>query len=356
MHEKSDHSKYSIGVIYGLLSAVLFGLSTPFAKALVGTVEPLMLAGLLYLGSGLGLSVLWWFNKIRSPEKLNQIKTKDLPYLAGAIAFGGMLSPVLLMFGMSMTAGSTAALLLNLEGVLTAVLAWVIYKENCDRRIVAGMAAIALGGIALSVVGQNGFSLSWGCGLIILACLGWAIDNNLTRNIAHADAVQIALCKGLGAGTMNLTLALLLGGQIPHAIPVAAAAIVGFLGYGLSLVLFVLALRHLGTARTGAYFSTAPFVGAIAAIFLLKEPLSPHLALAAVLMAIGVWLHMTEHHEHWHAHEEMEHEHEHVHDEHHQHEHGPDDPISEPHTHAHSHTKLIHSHPHFPDLHHRHEH
>lgn len=347
---------HSIGVTYGLLSALLFGLSTPLAKVLVGTVEPLMLAGLLYLGSGLGLSVLFLFNKIRSPERFNPIKFQDLRYLAGAITFGGIISPVLLLFGISMTTGSTGALLLNLESVLTAVLAWVFFKENYDRRIVLGMVAIALGGITLSVVGQNGIALSWGCGLIILACLGWAIDNNLTRNISHADAVQIAMIKGLCAGVVNLSMALMLGGRLPHTVTVVAAAIVGFLGYGLSLVLFVLALRHLGTARTGAYFSTAPFVGALAAIFLLREPVTPNLAAAAILMAAGVWLHITEHHEHLHEHEPLEHEHEHVHDEHHQHEHSPEDPVGEPHTHAHSHEQLIHSHPHYPDIHHRHEH
>lgn len=350
------NSNHFIGVFYGLLSALLFGLSTPFAKVLVGTVEPLMLAGLLYLGSGLGLTALFLINKIRSPERFNPIKPQEVPYLAGAIAFGGIAAPVLLMFGISMTMGSTAALLLNLEGVLTAVLAWVFFKENCDHRIVLGMAAIALGGITLSVVGQNGFALSWGCGLIILACLCWAIDNNLTRNMSHADAVQIALLKGLCAGTVNLSLALMLGGGLPRTVPVVAAAIVGFLGYGLSLVLFVLALRHLGTARTGAYFSTAPFVGALAAVFLLREPITPHLALAAILMAAGVWIHLTEKHEHEHEHEPMEHEHEHEHDEQHQHEHCPEDPPGEPHTHAHRHEHVIHSHPHYPDIHHRHDH
>ncbi|MDZ4833770.1 MAG: DMT family transporter [Candidatus Melainabacteria bacterium] len=356
MQEQIKNQSHSVGVTYGLLSALLFGLSTPFAKVLVGTVEPMMLAGLLYLGSGLGLSVLWLFNRLRTPERFNPIKKKELPYLMGAIAFGGVLSPVLLMFGLSMTLGSTAALLLNLEGVLAAVLAWVFFKENYDRRIVFGMAAIALGGIALSVTGQGGFSLSWGCGLIVLSCLGWAIDNNLTRNVAHADAVQITLIKGLCAGSVNLTIALCLGGAIPSAVPVFAAMVVGFLGYGLSLVLFVLALRYLGTARTGAYFSTAPFVGAVAAILLLKEPVTLQLGLAAAFMAIGVWLHLTEHHEHVHEHEEMEHEHEHTHDDHHQHEHTHEDPIGEPHTHAHRHEKLIHSHPHYPDMHHRHEH
>jgi len=346
----------SIGVFYGLASALLFGLSTPFAKLLVGETEPLTLAGLLYLGSGCGLAMLWWLKRLRSPACLNPISQTDLPWLLGAITFGGILSPVLLMFGLSATMGSTASLLLNLEGVLTAVLAWVFFKENCDRRIVAGMIAIALGGITLSVSGQSGFAMSWGCALITLACLGWAIDNNLTRQISHAEPLQIALTKGLCAGVVNTTLALSIGGKIPPLVPFFGALLVGFLGYGLSLVLFILALRHLGTARSGAYFSTAPFIGAISAIILLQEPVTWNLAVAAALMGVGVWLHLTEHHEHEHVHDELFHEHEHVHDEHHQHEHSAEDPPGEPHTHAHRHERLVHSHPHYPDLHHRHEH
>jgi hypothetical protein len=135
-----------------------------------------------------------------------------------------------------------------------------------------------------------------------------------------------------------------------------AAGVVGFLGYGVSLALFVLALRHLGTARTGAYFSTAPFVGAIVAVIALGEPVTVTLMAAAVLMAAGVWLHVTEHHEHEHVHEPLMHAHAHVHDEHHQHRHGPEDPPGEPHTHPHRHGGLRHTHPHVPDMHHQHRH
>lgn len=255
-----------------------------------------------------------------------------------------------------MTMGSTGSLLLNLEGVLTAVLAWVVFKENCDRRIVLGMVAIALGGMVLSIVGQNGFALNTGCVLIVLACLGWAIDNNLTRQISHAEPLQIALAKGICAGAVNLTLAFSIGATLPHPVAIASAMLVGFLGYGISLVLFVLTLRYLGTARAGAYFSTAPFVGAIASLFLFHEPISWNLALAAALMGVGVHLHLTEQHNHYHVHDEMFHEHEHVHDEHHLHEHTDEDPLGEPHTHAHRHAPLAHAHAHYPDLHHRHEH
>lgn len=168
--------------------------------------------------------------------------------------------------------------------------------------------------------------------------------------------MQIAAIKGLVAGPINLALAFWLGAGMPPPSVVASAAIVGFIGYGVSLVLFVFALRYLGTARTGAYFSTAPFVGAVLSVAIFNEPVTLQLDGAAVLMAIGVWLHVTEAHEHAHIHEAMAHDHARVHDEHHQHAHGPNDPPGEPHAHWHQHARLIHWDPHYPDLHHRHTH
>lgn len=188
------------------------------------------------------------------------------------------------------------------------------------------------------------------------ACLAWGIDNNLTRKLSSADPVQIALIKGLVAGAVNLGLALVLGAHLPPAGPIAGAAIVGFLGYGVSLVLFVLGLRYLGTARTGAYFSAAPFIGAILSLPIFKEPLTARLVAAGALMALGLYLHLTERHAHTHGHEAMDHAHSHVHDDHHQHDHAADDPPGEPHTHPHHHPPMRHKHLHYPDLHHRHDH
>ena len=196
----------------------------------------------------------------------------------------------------------------------------------------------------------------WGGLLIAVACLCWGIDNNLTRKLSSADPVQIAAIKGLVAGAVNLALALSRDATLPSGSDLAGAAAVGILGYGVSLVLFVLALRHLGTARTGAYFSTAPFIGAVLAIVLLGEMFTLDLLFAGVLMGLGVWIHMTERHAHRHAHEPITHEHRHVHDAHHQHVHAPGDPPGEPHSHAHRHEPLVHRHLHYPDLHHRHEH
>jgi len=347
----------SRGALLGLAAALLFGLSTPLAKLFVGEVQPVLLAGLLYLGSGIGLSVWWLARRLKNPERSRPLKREELPYLAGAVVAGGMVAPACLMLGLALTSAAGASLLLNLEGVLTAVIAWIVFKENCDRRVVAGMITITAGSAILTTSGQSGFVLSWGSLLIVLACLGWAVDNNLTRQISQADAVQIALIKGLFAGGSNLAVALLfLSPASPPLLTVASAMLVGFLGYGVSLALFVLAMRHLGTARTSAYFSTAPFVGAVLSVLIFAEPLSLSLVGAATLMALGVYLHVTERHEHEHSHERLVHEHEHVHDDHHQHEHSQGDPSGEPHSHPHAHDPLVHSHPHYPDLHHRHEH
>ena len=350
--------KLPIGIVYALAAAALFGASTPLSKLLLGTVDPWLLAGLLYLGSGCGLS-LWLLLASRltgKDSKEASLKRADLPWLAGAIFFGGVAGPVLLMLGLASTPAASASLLLNLEGVLTALLAWFVFKENFDRRIALGMAFITGGGVLLSWSGDTATGVPWGALGIAGACLAWGIDNNLTRKVSGGNPIQIAAAKGLVAGSVNLGLSLIAGSHLPGLSTVLAAGAVGLLGYGVSLTFFVLALRHLGTARTGAYFSLAPFAGAILSLMIFQEGLSILFGVAAALMGVGVWLHLTERHEHQHKHEPMEHEHNHVHDEHHQHEHSPDDPPGEPHSHAHKHEEMTHTHAHYPDIHHRHEH
>jgi drug/metabolite transporter (DMT)-like permease len=277
-----------------------------------------------------------------------------MPWLAAIIAAGGVLGPLFLMFGLASTDAASASLLLNLEGLATMGIAWLVFRENVDRRLLLGAFAILAGAALLSWEGRA--SLDWGAALIAAACVSLGIDNNLTRKLSSADPVQIAMLKGLVAGTVNLALALAQGAALPNAGTVVAAGVVGFLGYGVSLALFVLGLRHLGTARTGAYFSLAPFIGAVLSLALLHEPFTVRLIIAGSLMAVGLWLHLTERHEHEHAHEAMEHEHRHTHDEHHQHEHGPDAPLGEPHSHRHRHRPLVHRHPHYRDIHHGHGH
>lgn len=349
------------GVTCAILAAVLFGASTPLAKLLLRDVSPTLLAGLLYLGSGAGLGV-WALLRRRTAENAEaKLARRDLPWLALVVLFGGVLGPLLLMWGLARTPASTSSLLLNLEGVLTALLAWFVFRENFDRRIAIGMAAIVAGGVLLSwggtpTLGAGRFDVLLGPLLIAGACLAWALDNNLTRKISAADPVQIAAVKGLIAGATNTAIGLALGGFAPGVGVIALAGALGLASYGVSLVLFILGLRHLGSARTGAYFSTAPFVGAVLAIALLAEPITPALLGAAALMGLGLWLHLTEQHCHEHVHPYLEHEHWHEHDEHHQHEHPPGIDPRGPHSHPHVHLPMKHTHAHYPDIHHQHGH
>ncbi len=339
------------GVLAALGSAVLFGAGTPLAKLLLNSVSPWLLAGLLYLGSGLGLTLFRRLN--RAPAV--SLRREEAPWLAGAIAAGGIVAPVLLMLGLTGMPASGASLLLNAEGVFTALLAWFVFKENFDRRIAAGMLAIVVGAAILSWPGEARFAGLWPALAILGACLAWGIDNNLTRKVSLADATWIASVKGMVAGSVNLGLAIMLGANLPPWPNVVGAMGVGFLAYGVSLALFVVGLRHLGTARTGAYFSVAPFLGALIAVAM-GEPITLPLLVAGALMAVGIWLHLTENHEHEHTHQALEHEHEHVHDEHHLHEHDHPLPAGTKHSHWHRHLPITHSHSHFPDIHHRHSH
>jgi drug/metabolite transporter (DMT)-like permease len=350
-----DNLRMNRNVLFALLAAALFGASTPFAKLLVGDTPPVLLAGLLYLGSGIGLTLIR-FVRDRG-WNTSGLRSAEWPWLLGAILFGGVLGPVALMIGLTSLSGASASLLLNLEAVLTAAIAWVIFKENADRRIVFGMAVIVTGGVVLSWPQGGTSSSDWtGPVLVGVACLCWAIDNNLTRKVSAPDALFIAGSKGLAAGLVNTTIALALGATLPDFGSIAGTLAVGLLGYGFSLVMFVLALRGLGTARTGAYFSTAPFLGAALALLVFGE--SPGLTfwVAATLMGLGVWLHLTETHAHDHQHEPIEHEHAHSHDEHHQHAHDFEWNGEGSYVHPHLHVAMKHSHPHFPDIHHRHGH
>ncbi|WP_028215471.1 DMT family transporter [Paraburkholderia mimosarum] len=353
------NSRIGAAVLTALSAAALFGAATPLAKALLGSMSPFMVAGLFYLGSGVGLGVGIIVRRFRRPAAQSatshRLQKAEVPWLAGAIVAGGIAGPALLMLGLSSTPAATSSLLLNLEGVLTAVIAWVVFRENVDLQVFLGMVAIVAGGVMLSwTPGETGVSA--GALLIVGACLCWAIDNNLTRKVSANDAMVIACLKGLFAGPVNLAIAIATGASLPSAITVGAAMLTGLAGYGVSLVLFVVALRHLGTARTGAYFSVAPLFGVAISLLIWPELPSIVFWIAAALMALGIWLHLRERHEHEHTHELMEHSHRHRHDEHHQHEHDFPYASDEPHTHPHVHLPITHSHAHFPDIHHRHEH
>jgi drug/metabolite transporter (DMT)-like permease len=259
------------------------------------------------------------------------------------------------MYGLIRTSASSASLLLNLEGVFSILIAWLVFRENFDRRVALGALTITAGALLSSVNGGLLWGNAVGPAAISVACLAWALDNNLTRKVALNDVTQIAMLKGLVAGSVNVAIAIAMGHSLPSAVALLAVGAIGLASYGLSLVLFVIALRYLGTARTGAYFSIAPFVGALVAVAFFSDPLTFQLVSSGALMIVGLWLHLTERHDHVHTHAPVIHNHPHVHDSHHQHDHDAA-PGAAPHAHIHRHSPLRHAHPHFPDEHHRHEH
>jgi drug/metabolite transporter (DMT)-like permease len=347
-----------MAILFAFASAALFGLSTPAAKILLSSVHPAMLAGLFYCGAGLGVAALRLLRAGRGGARETALGRRDVVWLAGAVLSGGVTAPLLLMIGLAGTQAATASLLLTFEGAATALIAWLFFRESYGPRLVLGMACLVSGAAALAWSGPPTLDAVSGPLAIIGACFAWALDNNFTRKISLADPLQIVEIKGLVAGPVNLALGFWAGGSLPPLPTSLFAASVGFVGYGLSLVLFVLALRELGAARTSAYFATAPFMGALGAVVALGDPVTVQLAGAGVLMAAGVWLHLTEQHAHQHIHAALRHAHPHRHDAHHRHTHAhpPSEVPGATHTHPHDHEPLTHAHPHTPDPHHDHGH
>jgi drug/metabolite transporter (DMT)-like permease len=339
------------GALFALLAAAAFGLATPFAKVLLPGAGPLLLAGILYLGGGLTLTLVGLVRKRSSEAPLQR---SDWPMLAGVILAGGVVGPVLMLVGLQRLSGVSSALLLNLEAPLTILIALVVFHEHLGRREAFGAAAIILGtGLLAGWPTSDAFD-GWGVAAIAGACLSWAIDNNLTQRLSTRDPLQVVRVKTLAAGSCNLVLAFAFGAALPRTSVVFPSLALGAVSYGLSIVASMYSLRLLGAARQAAYFATAPFLGAIASLVVLKEHLAPPQWIAGGLMAFGVLTLTRERHSHDHAHESLQHEHRHVHDEHHQHPHAG--PVEEPHSHAHRHAAISHAHPHASDVHHRHSH
>jgi len=305
------------GVLAALGAAALFGAGTPIAKTFLSDTGPLMFAGLLYLGAGIGLGI--WRLVRRLPKA--HLARKELGWLIGAVVCGGVLAPGLLMVGLTHMPATGASLLLNAEAVFTALIAWLVFRENIGRKVAFGMLCIVGGAAVLSWPGTADFGSGWPILAVVSACFLWAVDNNLTRNVISVDATWIAMVKGFIAGTTNVVLAFVFGEEIPALRIIASGMVLGLFAYGVSLVLFVVALRGVGTARAGAYYSVAPFIGALVAIAIFGEALTIQIALAGGLMAVGTWLHLTESHSHFHPHSLIEHEHEHFPDTEHRHGH-----------------------------------
>lgn len=344
-------------ILQALVAALLFGASAPLAKLLLGDVEPILLAAFLYLGSGLGLLVIRSFQHIKrkAVDREAQIKKADIPWLAGAILAGGVAAPITLLFSLRNTPAATASLLLNFEAVATTLIAILAFKESISRRAWWAIALITLSSIFLSIDLEAGWGFTLGALGILVACFLWGLDNNFTRNISARDPVMIVTIKGLVAGGFSLALALIVGNQFPGVWIILGALLLGAFSYGISIVLFIHALRGLGAARTSALFGIAPLAGMLLSFILFWEIPGWFFLVAFPLMVVGTWLLVGEDHEHRHLHDLTVHEHAHVHDDgHHDHTHGGE-PVTS-HSHPHQHEKILHVHPHMPDLHHRHDH
>jgi drug/metabolite transporter (DMT)-like permease len=341
------------GAACGLLAALLFGLSTPWSKQLLARIAPQLLAGLLYLGAWIALL---GYRHLRPNPVEASLKRSDLPLLVAIAGLGGVIAPVLMLAGLSRVTAVVASLLLNLEAPLTIGVAVLVYREHLGRGATLASGCVIAGAAALRLENGDVRVDVLGVALIALACLCWALDNNLTQRLSLRDPVSLVRAKALTAAVCNLILGIALGSAIPHSSTIVAALIVGAFAYGASIVLDAYALRLVGAAREAAYFATAPLFGVAGSVLFLGESIGGGTAAAMVFMALGVALLLRERHEHQHAHGELDHEHVHVHDLHHQHAHAASDPPGEPHSHPHRHTTVIHSHAHVSEIHHRHRH
>lgn len=346
--------------LQALLAAVLFGASAPLAKILLGEMEAIPMAGFLYIGSGAGALLLLWIEHLRHNGQSREahLTRAEIPWLLGAMLAGGVAAPIVLLVSLQATPASTASLLLNFESVATTLIAALAFKEAVDRRIWWAVALITLASSLLSWNTSGGWGISLGALGILLACFLWGLDNNFTRHISGKNPLMIVAIKGLGAGTFSLTLGAVLGKELPALSPAFLTMLLGAFSYGLSIYLFILAMRSLGSARTSALFGSAPFVGTLLSLVLLKEIPQSLFWLSLPVMALGTWLMLSENHDHHHIHEPAEHTHAHSHpDDHHDHDHLVDAPLANGvHAHPHWHEELAHNHPHTPDLHHRHTH
>ena len=337
-------------IIQALLAALFFGASAPISKLLLGDVPPVLMAAFLYLGSGIGISFVKLTQRLLSNQKEAGIKSPDVKWLAGAIISGGITAPIILMISLKNTPASTASLLLNFEGVATTLIALFFFRESISRRALTAIFAITFASISLSTDFKGGFGLSLGALGVLLACVLWGVDNNLTRNISAKDPLTIVAWKGLTSGIFSLLLGLFLDQRLPPLTTVLSILLLGFICYGLSIVLFIYSMRGLGAARTSALYGTAPLAGVLLSILIFKDPITLLFGVAAVLMVAGALLLANEEHAHFHIHMPVVHEHRHQHDEFHKH-----DETDVAHAHEHEHPRTEHEHGHMPDIHHRHE-
>lgn len=339
------------GGLFALLAAALFGVSTPLVQQFGAGLGAFSTAALLYAGAA-AVGLL----SRQSIEREARLQRSDLPRLLAMAAFGAVVGPVALAWGLQNTSGTSASLMLTLEALFTAVLAWRLYRETMDGRVWAAMALLVAGAMVLVLdQGRTGEAQLWGLLAVLLATAAWGVDNTLSRALAERDPGQVVMAKALLGATATGTLALVFGEPLPSAIAALALLAIGATGYGMSLRFYLLAQRAFGAARTGSVFAFAPFIGAALALALGDRSASGLMLLGSVLMLAGVVLHLAESHGHEHEHETLEHEHAHRHDDGHHHHVHDVTPVGA-HSHRHWHEPIRHAHPHVPDAHHAHRH
>lgn len=351
-------------MIYALLAAALFGSSAPAAKILLTEISPVTLGALFYLGSGFGLVAYLWLDRLLGGDRHSieaAVTRSDIPSVIGIVLFGGILAPMILMVSLQYTPSATASLLLNFEPVATTIIAVLFFHEAVGRRIYTALGLITASCVILSYDPSAAWGISIAALGILLACTCWALDNNISRNVAAKDPVPIVAIKGAIAGIVMALIAFILGETMPSPSLAIITMVVGFFSYGgITSVFFFWALRGIGTARAGAILAVSPFFGVLISLLVFPDPLSPEFYIALPVMGVGAYLLMTEHHSHMHTHPAIFHEHRHDHDDlHHDHIHMGFEPSlssSGEHCHPHQHEELIHEHPHKPDIHHRHSH
>ncbi|AEG60988.1 DMT family transporter [Desulforamulus ruminis] len=342
-------------IFSAILAAVLFGVSSPVSKMLLTEIPPALMAALLYLGAGIGISFISLLRQVRAREQREaKITRKEIPFVLAMIVLD-IAAPVFLMVGLTLTTAANASLLNNFEIVATSLIALFLFKESIGRRLWIAIALITLSSMILSVKDLHSFSFSLGSVFVLLACICWGFENNCTRMLSLKNPMQVVIIKGFGSGLGSLLIALWLKEQPGPMGYILTALLLGFFAYGLSIFFYVSAQRELGAARTSAYYAIAPFVGVGFSFLLLRETPTASFGLALLIMIAGAYFASTEKHEHIHAHPFISHEHRHSHaDGHHHHVH--DEPVTGEHSHLHTHEELVHVHSHTPDIHHVHAH
>jgi drug/metabolite transporter (DMT)-like permease len=343
-----------LAIIYAILAALCYVISTPFSKLLLNNIPPVFIAGLVYIGAGLGMLFINLLRSKNVPKKEAKITIKELPYTITMVLLD-VFAPIFLMIGLSKSTSATASLLNNFEIVATSTIALIIFKESIGKRTWIAIVFITIASIILSVDDLFSIKLSVGAVFVLLACVCWGFENNCTSKLSLKDPFEIVIIKGIGSGLTSLAIAFITKQYSLEIKYILITLMLGFIAYGLSVYFYIYAQRNLGAARTSAYYALAPFIGVGLSFIIFNEFPTVSYLIALGIMVTGVYFTAFEKHEHLHTHQFIEHEHRHNHnDGHHNHTH--ETLINGEHNHFHIHNLMEHKHQHTPDLHHSHEH